>query len=162
MSTYKNLKMAAAQLEALASKLEEADKAASLAKTAAETATKQAKLAADKAKELEAKQAELVKAAEAKTASAKLPEAGIADKAKLAAEALRKSAMISTQANQDQFAASVANSHTEALVQLAKLASFVRPPKMASVVVDNSTSSAPSADSQWESAVARVNSRLKL
>lgn len=160
MSTYKNLKIAADQLEALAAKLEAADKATAQFKAAAAKAEKEAKLAADKAAEL-VKAAE-AKATEVKTASAKLPEPKVAEKAKLAAEALRKSAMLSSSESQDKFAAAVANSHEAALEQLAKLASHVRPPKVATVVVDNSTSDAPTADSMWAARVASVNSRLKL
>ena len=122
--TYKLLKKAADELEAMATKLEESDK--KLAEVQAKTA--QAKTAQVKVADNTAKLGEL-----AKTAADKMLSVGL----------------ISSAEKRDAVAAELI-SHEAALAKLAQLTTFVSLPKLATVVPGETTQTkSASADDAW-------------
>lgn len=133
--TYKLLKQAADQLEALATALEASDKKVAEVQTKAA----QAKIAETKVADNTAKLGEL-----AKTAADKMLSAGL----------------ISSAEKRDAVAAELI-SHESALAKLAQLTGFVNLPKLAQVVPGESQTKVGTADDAWNTHAQKALAKLR-
>jgi hypothetical protein len=137
---YAQLKVAAAQCDAAATQLDEAEKAV---KTAEATA-------AAKVKEVQTKVASVAK-----------DEVEIARLAKMAAAKIREAGLLSSEAQADQFASQIRDPRI-ALQKMAEVAGYVHAPKLGSVVKSGSVSASetPTADEAYETRARKHLARL--
>lgn len=145
MSHYKLLKHAAVQLEATATELEAAQKkvaaaqaAAAAASAAKPAAPSQEKVAADESKKAQRTQL-----------------------AKLAADKLLQSGLLSSPEKRDQFVTEILD-HDQALTKIAKLAEHVQAPTLGKAVRNPDGPADESADSVWNKHASAALSRLNI
>lgn len=145
--SYKLLKQAADQLDALATALEAAEVSKQgVQKTAAEIKAAEEKVAAEKA------------AAEKTAADLKTKRLALA---KTAADKLLEAGLLSSPEKRDLFAAEITDPEV-ALQKLAKLAESVTVPKVGVVVSEGTQNKVASSDEVWAQSVVATLSRLNL